>query len=320
MDSHLIESNYDLKVSDMRLLEEHFGTEIYLIEAGAQKYIVKAMPLYFENVENEGFITEYLSGRSHKVARLIKSRDGSYVIRTPKFQFTVQEYIEGKTLPVNSAPKWFLEKSAEFLGKTTRDLQNYGTLSLRFGRDFFAADTAIRKKQQYVSELEQAKESGNRKIAPIWEEQIRHLERISEFKIDTDKLTYANSHGDFHIGQVIVKDYDITVIDWSSACRLPVCLDVITSYVFASPNCGEGAVDAEGLNGYIQAYMRHFPLREYDIKAMPYVLYFWHCVCNYRPDELAGIAENYRPIALLVQKLLNWLYVHVEELSEALEL
>ena len=77
MDSHLIESNYDLKVSDMRLLEEHFGTEIYLIEAGAQKYIVKAMPLYFENVENEGFITEYLSGRSHKVARLIKSRDGS---------------------------------------------------------------------------------------------------------------------------------------------------------------------------------------------------------------------------------------------------
>ena len=59
---------------------------------------------------------------------------------------------------------------------------------------------------------------------------------------------------------------------------------------------------------------------EYDIKAMPYVLYFWHCVCNYRPDELAGIAENYRPIALLIQKLLNWLYVHVEELSEALEL
>ena len=118
---------------------------------------------------------------------------------------------------------------------------------MRFGRDFFAADTAIRKKQQYVSELEQAKESGNRKIAPIWEEQIRHLERISEFKIDTDKLTYANSHGDFPIGQVIVKDYDITVIDWSSACRLPVCLDVITSYVFASPNCGEGAGDGRCL-------------------------------------------------------------------------
>lgn len=247
MNSHLIESHYDLKVSDMRLLEEHFGTEIYLVDAGKQKYIVKAMPLYFENVENEGSITEYLYSRSHKVARLIKSREDSYVIRTPKFQFTVQEYIEGKTLPINSAPKWFLEKSADYLGKTTLDLQSYGTLPLRFGKDFFAADTAIGKKQQYISELEKAKESGNQEIAPLWEEQIRHLERISEFKIDTDKLTYANSHGDFHIGQVIVKDYDITVIDWSSACRLPVCLDVITSYVFASPDCSGGAVDRKSV-------------------------------------------------------------------------
>lgn len=48
MNSHLIESHYDIKVSDMRLLEEHFGTEIYLVDAGTEKYIVKAMPLYFK--------------------------------------------------------------------------------------------------------------------------------------------------------------------------------------------------------------------------------------------------------------------------------
>lgn len=320
LEPHLIECHYDLKVSDMRLLDEHFGTEIYLINAGTQKYIVKALPLCFENVEEEGLITEYLYNRSYKVARLMKSRDGSYVIRMPEFQFTVQEYIEGKTLPINSAPKWFLEKSADYLGKVTMALRDYGPLPLRFGRDFFAADTAIKKKEQYIGELEKAKESGDQKIALIWEEQIRHLERISKFRIDTDKLTYANSHGDYHIGQVIMKDQDFTVIDWSSACRLPVCLDVITSYVFASPKCSEGVVDAEELNQYIQAYAKRFPLREYDIKAMPYVLYFWHCVCNYRPDELACISETYKPIASLIQKLLNWLYAHVEELSETLEL
>ena len=195
-------------------------------------------------------------------------------------------------------------------------LKDYIPLPLRFGKDFFTADAAIRKKQQYISELEEAKKSGNQKIVSIWEEQIRHLQRISKFRIDTDRLTYANSHGDFHIGQIIVKDHDITVIDWSSACRLPVCLDVITSYVFASPDCSEGAVDVEGLNRYIRAYTKHFPLTEYDIEAMPYVLYFWHCICNYRPDELASIAEKYQPIATLIQKLLNWLYVHVEELSK----
>ena len=51
---------------------------------------------------------------------------------------------------------------------------------------------------------------------------------------------------------------------------------------------------------------------------MPYVVYFWHCVCNYRPDELADIAESYQPIAKLVYSLLNWLYDHVEELSAQL--
>lgn len=318
MDVQLLEGNYDLKVSDIRLLEEHFGTEIYLIDAGTRKYIVKAIPLCFENIENEGLITDFLYRRGHKVARLLKSRDGKYVIKTPEFQFTVQEYIEGKTLPLNSAPEWFLEKSADFLGKTTLALKGYAPLPLRFGKDFFAAGTAISKKEQYSSELEKVIASGDRKAVPIWKEQIRHLERISKFRIDADRLTYANSHGDFHIGQAIVKDQDFTVIDWSSACRLPVCLDVITSYVFASPKCREGAVDAEGLNRYIRAYTKHFPLGEYDIKTMPYVLYFWHSICNYHPDELAGMSEAYQPIAMLIQKMLSWLSVHTEELSEAL--
>ena len=319
MDSQLIESNYELKVSDIKLLDEHFGTEIYVIDTEAKKYIVKVLPLYFEHMENEGLVSGYLYSRGHKVARLIKSREGSYVIKTPKFQFTVQEYVEGKTLPTNSAPKWLLEKSADFLGKTTLALKDWDPLPLRFDRSFFTADTALRKKQQYIGELERAKELGDKKIIPVWEEQIRHLERISRFQIDADRLTYANSHGDFHIGQIIVQDHDITVIDWSSVCRLPVCLDVMTSYVFASPNCREGAVDVEGLGGYIQAYVKHFPLTEYDIQAMPYVLYFWHCVCNYSPNELCSIAGKYRSMALLIQKMLNWLYVHVDDLSKDLQ-
>lgn len=319
MNSQFIEQNYNLKVSDMQLLDEHFGTEIYLISTDTNKYIVKVVPLYFADIENEGSITEFLYGCGHRVARLLKSRDGKYVIKTPEFQFTVQEFIEGKVLPINSAPEWFMDKSADFLGKTTLALKDYGQLPLRFHKDFFAANTAIKKKQQYISELEKAKLSENQKVISIWEEQIRHLDRISKFQIVSDMLTYTNSHGDFHIRQVIVKNHDFTVIDWSSACCLPACLDVITSYVFASPNCREGAIDVEGLSRYIRAYTKHFPLGEYDIKAMPYVLYFWHCICNYRPDELAGIAKTYQPIAMLIQKMLNWLYVHVEELSEALD-
>ena len=318
MNQYLIESNYELDVTNIALLDSHFGTDIYLVCTLDGKYIAKVLPLYFENVNKEGFITEYLFSQGLKVARLLRSKTGNYVVKCKDFQFTIQEYIEGETLAINTAPEWFIEKSAKFLGKTTYLLKDYSQLQLRFGKDFFSVKTAMKKKQLYEKELITAISAENHEVIPLWEEQIRHLNRIAVFDINTDKLTYANSHGDYHIGQIIVKNSDITVIDWTSACRLPVCLDIITSYVFASPTCAEGAIDAEGLKKYIGSYAKYFPITEYDIKAMPYVLYFWHCICNYRPDELEDIAQSYQPIAKLVYNMLNWLYDHVEELSEAL--
>lgn len=324
MDSHLIEQHYDLRVTELRLIDRHFETEIYIAHTGAEKYLVKVMPLFYQNVDNEGQITEHLHRHGMNVAQFLRTRQGSYVTKLSENQFTVQEFVEGNTLPLNSAPEWFLEKTADFLGKTTLALQDYSPLPLQFGRDFFTADNALQKKRQYISELEKANDPADRKIVPIYVEQLRHLERIAQFQIDTDRLTYANSHGDFHIGQAMVKDQDLTVIDWASACRLPIVLDIATSYVFASPRCIEGAVDAEGLSRYIRTYTKHAPLTEYDIQALPYVLYFWYCICNYSPRELASIASsdhlsgNYQPIAALIKKLLGWLYEHVEELSDEL--
>ena len=40
-----------------------------------------------------------------------------YHVETEDFQFHVQEFIEGVMLKENTAPEWFLEKSADILGK-----------------------------------------------------------------------------------------------------------------------------------------------------------------------------------------------------------
>ncbi len=318
MNQYIIENNFNLKVYDIQLLDKHFGTELYFISTDVGKYIVKVLPLYMENVKNEGELTEYLYNHGLKVARFMKSKEDTYVVKTPEFQFTVQQFIEGESLSVNNAPDWFINKSAEFLGQTALFLKDYKGLSLRFGKEFFSTKTVRRKMRQYKKELVRAKKAKEKNIVPIWEEQIRHLKRISKIHIDAKKLTYANSHGDYHIGQAIIHNNDFTVVDWSSACRLPICLDVITSYVFSSPTCAEGKIDADGLKKYIKQFTEKFPLTEYDIKAMPYVLYFWHCMCNYRPDELSDIPDSYKAIAKLIYNFLNWLYDHVEELSEQL--
>ncbi len=54
------------------------------------------------------------------------------------------------------------------------------------------------------------------------------------------------------------------------------------------------------------------------IISLAYVFYFWHCMCNYRPDELADIPDSYKAIAKLINNFLNWLYEHVDELSKQL--
>lgn len=318
MNKYIIESNYHLAVSDIKLLDKHFGTEIYLINTDKGKYIVKALPLYMSNVKNEGELTEYLYDNGLNVARFLKCKNGAYVAKVNDFQFTIQRFIEGETLCFNTAPDWVMEKSAEFLGLAATLLKNYEGLPLRFGKDFCKGKTVCKKMWRYKKELSKAKRSKNTEIAPIWEEQIKHLKRISKFKIDTQKLTYTNSHGDYHIGQVIVNENEMAVIDWSSACCLPICLDVITSYAFSSPTCSEGMIDVDGLKRYIRLFAEKFPLNDYDIKMMPYMFYFWHCMCNYRPDEYADMADGYKPLAELIRNLLNWLYDNVENLSEQL--
>ena len=106
---------------------------------------------------------------------------------------------------------------------------------------------SVGNKHHYIERLEDAVKQENSSLIFLLEERIKHLERISEFDIDADKLTYSNYHGDFYIGQTIVKNQDITVIDWTSACRMPIALEVIMSYVFADPECKGGKIDSNRL-------------------------------------------------------------------------
>ena len=123
MTSQLIEQYYNITVSDIKLLDAHFGTEIYCIHSPSGNYVVKSMPLYMEHSENEGAVVEHLLHHGLSVARLLKSKNGNFTVKTPDFQFTVQKLIDGETYAVNTAPAWFMEQSAEFLGKSISALQ-----------------------------------------------------------------------------------------------------------------------------------------------------------------------------------------------------
>ncbi len=313
---NLIETNFNIVITKLTFIDSHFGTEIYSAETPDGKYFVKVLPLYMNGVENESAITDFLYANGISVTILLKTKDNKGVLKCDNFQITVQSFVEGKGLNLNSATSEFLTTQAELLGKINLVLKVYGKLPVRFDKKFFSKKSAVVKCKKYKSEFKKAKNTCTELVKNNWLSQIKHLKKISSFKIDTRKLTYANSHGDFNIRQIVANGEKLTVVDWSSACCLPICLEVMTSYAFASAKSKNGYIDTAELKDYIAAYSKYFKLNDYDLKMMPYVFYFWHTMCNYQPDE--EIAEGYKPFAVLINNLLDWLYDNVDDLSEEL--
>jgi thiamine kinase-like enzyme len=311
----LILENCGLNVKNKILIESHFGTEVFLIETDKGKFIVKILPLYYdEDINNEGYITDYLINNGINVACLLKTKNGLYHLKTNEMQFHIQEFIEGVTLPVNTAPEWFLEKSAKILGNIHNVLKSYDTLKVKFGKDFFCASKVEEAKNYYTEQLAKAVDGNNVSLTLDLEERIKHLDRIFLFDIDVDKLTYSNSHGDYHIGQIISHSNKLTVIDWTSANKMPICLEVICSYVTESPACLDGKIDSHGLKKYMEHYSEYFSLNDYDIKMMPFVLYYQQLLCHY-PPPYHEVPDTYKPICKLINCFAEWLYFNVENLS-----
>jgi thiamine kinase-like enzyme len=313
----LILDNYNIEIKNMLIIDSHFGTEIFLIETKNGKYIVKTLPLYVGDLETEGKITDFLYDKGLNVARLVKTNNGMYHIKTDKMQFHVQKYIEGKTLMVNTAPEWFMKKSAFILGKIHSELKDYDKLKTNFGKDFFYKSTVLETIKYYNGLLNKAVNNKNTSLVSDIEERLKHLDRISSFNIYADKLTYTNSHGDFHIGQIITNKKELMVIDWTSASSLPVCLEVILSYVTEDPICVDGKIDVTGLKKYIDNYSKYFTLNKYDIQMMPYIFYYQQLMCHYEPPYNV-IPDTYKPICNLINNFTKWLYENVETISNEL--
>ena len=316
MIEQLISDNYDFLLDKLELLESHFGTEISLARTDKGKYIVKKLPIGIANLEDEGHITSFLSKHGISVAKLIKTQSDTYVVRTDTFQFTVQEFVDGITLAVNTAPGWFLDLSAQTLGKIHTVLKDYGTMKQSFGMDFFNV-ARVSDKEKFLNQLLISQQAKNdRKLLCETIEQIKHAHRIMGFEIDTKKLTYSNSHGDYYISQVITKDRNFTIIDWSSACSLPICNEIIMSYVFADPLCKTGEIDSARLKNYVEQYAEHssISLSKEDLALMPYVFYYHQFMTNYTPP-FSNVPESYRAVSKLINNILNWLYQYVDSLS-----
>lgn len=310
---------FEIKKSDVGA-----GSDTYFITNSEGRFVLK-FPSSSEinHVENEPAICEHLLQKGLPVCRFIKNKNGKYISKDERGRiFHLQHFIDGTVYELNGAPGWLLTDSAEMLGKIHCALRDYPNLPDGIGRNFFEYMTPANALRSYRCSIEKAKRNGLDSIVADLEYRIGLMERFPEMHFDISKLTCAATHGDFFISQLICSGNRIAaVIDWTTACVHPVVWEIVRSYVYASPKCKEGELDAAEFASYISAYISYSELNEYDLQNMIDLFFYQIAVCDYYAQYFSSDAANrdiYLHQAVFSTKLLRWLEINRGELTECI--
>ena len=316
--AQLVKENFNIGIINVEILAKH-GATVYLLESATEKYALKEMGMR-DKLEGESKLMECLISKGISAPKIYHTITGSHVFTDSGLQYILYEFIDGTMIDLNTAPDWFLTKSAQILGQIQDALRDCIPLAIGFEQSFFSKDKYIRGEQYIKDKIRQSEEKNDAPLVMALNERLEHIQRVSCFEFDCDKFTYVNTHGDFYTNQIIVRDGELVTIDWTGgpSCSL-ACFEVLMSYTYAAPECKDGVIDIEKFKPYLNEYLKYAPvkLNQYDLKMMPYFIYHYCIFCSFTPpyDDLS---EDYFKIANHTDKLANWLYENVENLSKGL--
>lgn len=283
-----LEKQYQLTVMNVKRLTTGVGGDTYLVTALQGRYVFKIVDVSDINrPESEPSLCYYLVKNGIPVSKFIPNTAGRYVLEYENRYCHLQQYIEGNTLEMNSATEWFMQQSPLLLGNIHRVLKNYEELPVGIGREFFTYMTLKRANESYRHSLETAIDNKLEQIIEDLEFRIQLTESLPDMKFDVDRLTYANTHGDFTVNQIICNDGKVeAVIDWTSACRHPVIWEVTRSFFYADPSCIHGHFDEKRYEEYVNAYCSVSELNDYDRENILRLYYYQLAVCDYYSQYL----------------------------------
>jgi len=280
----LILENYDIqKITGISQMNNGIGSNSYFVCSDKGEFIFKDIENnHMNHPENENAILCFLTEKGIPVPRIYKTRSGEPLICNDNKKYHMQTFIDGKIYKYCTSPDWLLMQSAEMLGLIQKTLSKLQQFPLGISKSFFDNFTPNKAIENHTNTIKLAQENGEYEVAEIIKEKIGLIERYKSLKFDFSKMTCANTHGDFSINQIICgKEKINAVIDFTSACVHPICWEVIRSYLLAEPKCKDGNIDVGNYKKYIEKFLIHGYLNNYDIEIMPSLYLYQNLVCDY---------------------------------------
>ncbi|GAH50073.1 unnamed protein product, partial [marine sediment metagenome] len=178
------------------------------VRAAEGHFVLKEFQRRFsvEDVKVEPAVTEFVASRGIPTAEFVRTLTGEYVWEHSGRAFHLQRFVEGHIYPQNSGPDWLLWESAAVFGRLHAVLADFPTMKRGFPAPWFRWDPEA-KRRQYAGliGLAEALPAGDRRDRILRDLRYKvSLMRLGcHQEIQPDRLTYTNSHGDYHILQLI---------------------------------------------------------------------------------------------------------------------
>ncbi len=226
---------------------------------------------YTENdILKEPEINHTLKAHGLPVVSFLKTISNDYVWSYQDRAFHLQEHAPGKTVPQNQAPPWLIMTMPGLLADVHKAMRSI-TLPTSWPKEWYQIDTG-RLVDQYSALIKQA----NALDEPLREEIVsdlayrqQALPQLSRLELTREKFTYKPSHGDYHLGQLLIANDALSaIVDFSAAAAVPAVWEIIRSFTLSHPGCGNGEIPVEDLIEYVSQYLETSELSHSDIENM----------------------------------------------------
>lgn len=287
----IMQKKYTLTATSVEKLSMGVGGDTFMVCANGEKYVFKCSAENGMNhPDQEAVLCKQLKAMDIPVSEYIAGSNHEYAFSFDNEQIgLLYRYIDGKVIPRNQAPDWFMEQSAVLLGKIHNKMSRLSDLPVGIGKGFFDYMTIERANESYRSSLKTACDQKKQNIIEDLEFRIHLTEKMPHLTFDLDKLTICNTHGDYTINQIICGDHVINgVIDWTCACQHPVVWEIARSFFYADPSCSDGSLNEKSFSNYVSAYCSETALTQYDRDNLLYLYFYQLSVCDYYAQYLGA--------------------------------
>lgn len=321
-----VKQAYELEITTIDKIDRG-SANIFLLNSN--KYILKEFQSRYkkEEIDKEIIVINHLRNNEIKVPEYIQALNGEYSLIYKDKTIIIQKYIDGYTLNNNEGNYDQTIECADIYGRIVSALVTLpiklpsSDISQWYSEESF--ETSIKKHKELLFLLNENDEI-DLKIKSNLEEKLEMIKAIKDtinFS-EMQNLTIMNTHGDYNLLQFIYKDGHVAaVIDFVSACQMPIVWELIRSYSYIDSDAKNGEFNLNTFVEYIRIFNKYVKLNKYDLKYMPYIylIQILNSTFGYKQFVMDRSKRSLLSFGYLRTNICRYLFNNAKIISERLE-